>query len=72
MTSLRLCGLSLAATFLNLIPVAPALADSALLELVKQNPQKAKALCAELQALNARGLSYNSLKPPPRSQSNRA
>ena len=59
-TRLRHCGLSLAATILSLVPVAPALADSALLESVKQNPQTAKALCAELQALNARGLSYNS------------
>ena len=60
MTRLRHCGLSLAATTLTLVPVAQALADSALLESVKQNPQTAKALCAELQALNARGLSYNS------------
>jgi len=42
------------------IQAAPALADSALLESVKQNPQKAKALCGELQALNAKGISYNS------------
>ncbi|UPM50360.1 hypothetical protein MY494_00705 [Synechococcus sp. A10-1-5-1] len=60
MTRPRLCGLSLAATALSLIFASPALADSALLESVKQNPQKAKSLCAELQGLNARGISYNS------------
>ena len=60
MTRLRHCGLSLAAATLWFIQAAPALADSALLESVKQNPQKAKALCAELQGLNAKGVSYNS------------
>ncbi|MFM7313320.1 MAG: hypothetical protein ACKO0M_09165 [Cyanobium sp.] len=40
--------------------VFPAAAQSALLESVKQNPQRAKALCAELKDLNAQGLSYTS------------
>ena len=35
-------------------------AQSALLESVKQNPQRAKALCSELKSLNAQGLSYTS------------
>jgi len=39
---------------------ASATAQSALLESVKQNPQRAKALCSELKGLNAQGLSYNS------------
>ena len=38
----------------------PASAQSALLESVKQNPQRARALCAELKGLNAQGLSYTS------------
>ena len=38
----------------------PAAAQSALLESVKQNPQRAKALCSELKDLNAQGLSYTS------------
>ena len=58
-TQNRLCGFVLTAA-LSQITVTAALADSALLESVKLNPQKAKALCAELQALNASGLSYNS------------
>lgn len=45
-----LCGLS----------AAPAAAQSSLLESVKQNPQKARALCMELKGLNAQGLSYTS------------
>jgi hypothetical protein len=40
--------------------LAPASAQSALLESVKQNPQRAKALCNELKGLNAQGLSYTS------------
>lgn len=62
MTRLRHCGLSLAATILSLIPVAPALADSALLESVKKNPNKARALCIRFQELNDLGLSFNSPK----------
>jgi hypothetical protein len=38
----------------------PALANSPLLESVKKNPQRAKALCAELKGLNSQGLSYTS------------
>ena len=42
------------------LTAGPALAQSALLESVKQNPQRARALCAELKGLNAQGLSYTS------------
>lgn len=53
-----LIGWGLAAlAALEILPVA---ANSALLESVKQNPQKARALCSELKGLNARGLSYTS------------
>ena len=45
---------------LSALPLPPAAAQSALLESVKQNPQRAKALCAELKGLNAQGLSYTS------------
>lgn len=38
----------------------PAAAQSALLESVKQNPQRARGLCNELKTLNAQGLSYTS------------
>jgi hypothetical protein len=38
----------------------PALANSPLLDSVKRNPQRARAICTELKALNARGLSYTS------------
>ena len=63
MTPIRLSGpglaiaLALASPFLA---TAPALANSPLLESVKNNPQRAKTLCAELKALNAQGLSYTS------------
>jgi hypothetical protein len=40
--------------------LSPVWANSSLLESVKQNPQKAKALCSQLRAINAQGLSYNS------------
>jgi TctA family transporter len=43
--------------FATLLPPQAA-AQSALLESVKQNPQRAKALCAQLKGLNAQGLSY--------------
>ena len=39
---------------------APALAQSQLLESVKQNPAKAKALCSQFQGFNAQGLSATS------------
>jgi len=45
---------------LTSLSVLPAAAQSALLDSVKQNPQKAKALCSELKGLNAQGLSYTS------------
>ena len=35
-------------------------AQSSLLDSVKQNPQRARALCTELKALNGQGLSYTS------------
>ena len=45
---------------LTSLSVLPASAQSALLDSVKQNPQKAKALCSELKGLNSQGLSYTS------------
>jgi hypothetical protein len=39
---------------------APALSQSQLLESVKQNPARAKALCSQLQSFNAQGLSATS------------
>ncbi|QCH14174.1 hypothetical protein CB0101_03890 [Synechococcus sp. CB0101] len=57
MTPIRLSGAGLA---LALGLAMPALANSPLLESVKNNPQRAKALCSELKALNAKGLSYTS------------
>ena len=53
-------GLGLALLLLSCLLPLPALANSPLLESVKQNPQRARAHCAELQALNAQGLSYTS------------
>ncbi|MFM8674480.1 MAG: hypothetical protein ACKOCA_05545 [Vulcanococcus sp.] len=38
----------------------PALANSPLLDSVKRNPQRARAICAELKDLNAKGVSYTS------------
>ena len=57
MTPIPLSGAGLA---LALGLAMPALANSPLLESVKNNPQRAKALCSELKALNAKGLSYTS------------
>jgi hypothetical protein len=59
MTPTRVRGPGLAIV-LALIAALPAQANSPLLESVKNNPQRAKALCAELKALNAQGLSYTS------------
>ena len=42
-----------------LLPV-PALSQSALLDSVKQNPGRAKALCAQLRQLNSQGISSTS------------
>lgn len=43
--------------------VAPARAQqSALLEAVKQNPQKGKALCQQLRQLNGQGISFTSAR----------
>ena len=39
---------------------SPALAQSQLLESVKQNPARAKALCSQFQGFNAQGLSATS------------
>lgn len=52
--------LALSAVALTALRPPSAAADSALLESVKQNPQKARTLCAELKALNRQGLSYTS------------
>lgn len=61
MTHLRRSGPGLAFALIALLSVAaPARANSPLLESVKSNPQKAKALCAELKELNAQGISYTS------------
>jgi 7-keto-8-aminopelargonate synthetase-like enzyme len=40
--------------------LAPALAQSQLLESVKQNPARAKALCSQFQGFNAQGFSATS------------
>lgn len=46
---------------INLAAVcSPALAQSKLLESVKQNPARAKALCSQFQGFNAQGLSATS------------
>ncbi|WP_398328268.1 hypothetical protein [Vulcanococcus sp.] len=63
MTPTRLSGPGLAIAFALATPfltTATSLANSPLLESVKNNPQRAKALCSELKALNAQGLSYTS------------
>jgi len=52
-------ALALAAAVL-LAPQAPAQAGSALLDLVKQNPKVAAAICTELRGLNAQGLTSTS------------
>lgn len=54
-----LCRVLLVATAL-LLAGGPAMAQSALLDSVKNNPAKAKALCAKLKELNAQGLSSTS------------
>jgi hypothetical protein len=38
----------------------PALANSPLLDSVKRNPQRARAICSELKELNGQGISYTS------------
>jgi hypothetical protein len=43
-----------------LLAGGPAMAQSALLDSVKNNPAKAKAICSQLKALNAQGLSSTS------------
>ncbi|MBM5806818.1 MAG: hypothetical protein FJ056_03870 [Cyanobacteria bacterium M_surface_10_m2_179] len=59
MTHLRHCGPGLALALLTLLTAAaPARANSPLLESVKNNPQRAKTLCAQLKELNAQGISY--------------
>ena len=55
---LRLTGL---AVFMGAgLPFTPLQAPSPLLESVKQNPQLAKRICADLRQLNSRGVSSNS------------
>lgn len=51
---------ALLAALTGTLMAAPVWANSPLLESVKQNPQRAQALCRELRALNAAGLSYTS------------
>jgi len=62
--SIRRRPIGLRATMLGAVLCAlsgsPAAAQSSLLESVKQNPQKARALCTELKGLNSQGLSYTS------------
>lgn len=58
-------SMGLVRLLLGLLPVFVALpntvqAQSALLESVKQNPGRAKALCAQLRSFNAEGLSATS------------
>ncbi len=63
MTQLRHCGPGLAlalALFSTFSAGLPAKANSPLLDSVKKNPQQAKALCSQLKALNAQGISYTS------------
>ena len=60
MTPHRCSGPGLAIVVAALIAALPAQANSPLLESVKKNPQRAQALCAELKALNAQGISYTS------------
>lgn len=45
---------------LAILPPQPVRAQSSLLDSVKQNPQRARSLCAELKALNGQGVSYTS------------
>ena len=54
--------IALAAGLALLTALAPAaaLANSPLLDSVKRNPQRARAICAELKDLNAKGVSYTS------------
>ena len=52
--------LSAALSGLGALVLQPAFAQSALLESVKKNPQRAKDLCRELKELNTQGLSYTS------------
>jgi hypothetical protein len=60
MTPHRCSGPGLAIVVAALIAALPAQANSPLLESVKKNPQRAQALCVELKALNAQGISYTS------------
>ena len=53
-------ALALVVGGLQLLTPPAALAQSGLLDSVKQNPQRARALCSELKALNGQGLSYTS------------
>jgi ABC-type transporter MlaC component len=53
--------LPILASLLALLAQAPlALAQSAILESVRQNPEQAKALCQQLRQLNAQGVSSTS------------
>ncbi|CAK6688673.1 MULTISPECIES: hypothetical protein [unclassified Synechococcus] len=61
MPVLSLLSLTALAVFMGAgLPFTPLQAASPLLESVKQNPQLAKRICADLRQLNSRGVSSNS------------
>ncbi len=61
MPVLSLLSLTALAVLLGVgLPFTPLQAASPLLESVKQNPQLAKRICADLRQLNSRGVSSNS------------
>jgi hypothetical protein len=53
-----IAGAGALALFALTLPTAQA--QSSLLDSVKQNPQRARALCSQLKGLNGQGISYNS------------
>ena len=56
----RLCAAGVLAGATLLLAAGPSLAQSALLDSVKNNPAKAKALCTQLKALNGQGIASTS------------
>lgn len=59
-TLLSAVGLAAAGATALLVPCPEVQAQSAILESVKQNPGRAKALCQQLRQLNAQGISSTS------------
>ncbi len=57
---LLLAGLLLAASLPGAPLLPPLLAQSSLLESVRRNPGRAKALCRQLREMNKEGVSYTS------------